>query len=373
MTINWTSAHSHWCLNPDLTLEQKKLVKRAQQELPELPGHLWFMTSGSSTDQSRLKIVALSKSAFLAAAQAANNHLQVTASDRWLLVLPEFHVGGVGLMARAHLSSSDVDKMDWKSWDPHRATQAIEKNSITLASFVPTHIFDLVRAGLRAPVCLRAIVVGGGALTNELYFSARQLGWPLLPSYGMTETAAQVATAELASLKGNVFPRLKILEHIRCKTTSSDELLLQGPSLLTGRAFVGSQVVWEEHKKQEWFSTGDHAKIVQTHLIFLGREGRRVKIFGEMVDLDALEEKFAQTLGARGPFRVVALPDHRKGNSVALVLSTEQFHHSRRALNQWCRLIKKFELPDAVFYVRDFPTSPLGKILDGVLLRQIGF
>ena len=37
---------------------------------------------------------------------------------------------------------------------------------------------------------------------TELYREARALGWPCLPSYGLTETASQVATAPLESLAG---------------------------------------------------------------------------------------------------------------------------------------------------------------------------
>ena len=63
------------------------------------------------------------------------------------------------------------------------------------SSLVPAQVLDLVRAGLRPPPVLRAIVVGGGAISAELYRDARALGWPVLPSYGMTECCSQIATA----------------------------------------------------------------------------------------------------------------------------------------------------------------------------------
>ena len=42
-------------------------------------------------------------------------------------------------------------------------------------------------------------MTGGGALDPSLYKQARDLGWPLLPSYGLTECGSQVATASLSS------------------------------------------------------------------------------------------------------------------------------------------------------------------------------
>ena len=52
----------------------------------------------------------------------------------------------------------------------------------------------MVKGGWTAPVDLRAVVVGGGRLEETAGRAARELGWPVLASYGLTEAGSQVAT-----------------------------------------------------------------------------------------------------------------------------------------------------------------------------------
>src|SRR5207253_1068669 len=91
-------------------------------------------------------------------------------------------------------------------WNPARTVKKWKDRKVTLTSLVPTQVFDLVSANLTAPKNLRAAVIGGGALDPSLYLKARELGWALLPSYGLTECASQVATASLDSLGKKEFP-----------------------------------------------------------------------------------------------------------------------------------------------------------------------
>src|SRR5207244_3174402 len=88
----------------------------------------------------------------------------------------------------------------------------------TLTALVPTQVHDLVANKLRSPKTLRAVIVGGGSLNSELYDEARALGWPVMPSYGMTECASQIATANLKSPSLNILPHLtiKIVENKIC-------------------------------------------------------------------------------------------------------------------------------------------------------------
>src|SRR5690606_29685378 len=76
-----------------------------------------------------------------------------------------------------------------------------------------------------APPNLKGVFVGGGELRNQLYLSATRLGWPLLPTYGMTEACSQVATA----LPGS--QQLKVLEHVQVFIGDNARIGLKGESM----------------------------------------------------------------------------------------------------------------------------------------------
>ncbi|HEU4888396.1 MAG TPA: AMP-binding protein, partial [Thermoanaerobaculia bacterium] len=234
--IDWTSGASHVLLNPRMPADEQA---RLRSFVTDLPGHLWLATSGTT---GALKLAALSKEAMLASAAAVNRHLEASASDVWGSVLPSFHVGGLGIFARAFLSGGRVVR---RSWDAQ--TFAADRE-MTLASLVPAQVSDLVRLRLPSPANLRAVVVGGGALLDAHYCDARALGWPLLSSYGMTETCSQVATATLAS------PELMLLDHLEARTEPDGCLAFRGASLFTG---YGTERGLIDPKVDGWLLTED--------------------------------------------------------------------------------------------------------------------
>src|SRR2546423_1505125 len=108
--IDWESPAAPLLLyNPRMPAAQIEAARRVLLSEYPLPGHFWVATSGSTAQVSgQLKWIALSREAVLASARAVNAHLGSDSRDRWLHVLPEFHVGGLGIDARAHLSGAQL-------------------------------------------------------------------------------------------------------------------------------------------------------------------------------------------------------------------------------------------------------------------------
>ena len=209
------------------------------------PSSILVQTSGS---EGQPKWVILSKRAFLVSAEAVNRHLAATAQNRWLIALPTHHVGGFSIFARAYVSGASVHQMAEK-WSPQRFTDLCAEERITLSSLVPTQVFDLVQARLPAPLTLRAIVVGGGGLAQDIGLAAAELGWPLLQSYGMTESASQIATEPLDHLQSGFAPdTLEVLPHWQVRTNAQNQLVLQGEALATGYLCQNSAGGWQTER-----------------------------------------------------------------------------------------------------------------------------
>jgi O-succinylbenzoic acid--CoA ligase len=336
--IDWLSDESHVLLNPRMPAEERA---RLESLVIDLPGHLWLATSGTT---GSLKLTALSKRAMLASAAAVNRHLQSTAEDVWCCVLPTFHVGGLGIHARAFLSGAGVVTAQW---DPHVFAAMAE---MTLSSLVPAQVKDLVDAALRPPQTLRFIVVGGGALSDDLYNAARELGWPVLPSYGMTETCSQVATATLAS------PELVLLDHVEARQETNGCLSFKGESLLTGYAMEEGFI---DPKQDGWFATADLGSVQGRVLRVEGRSGDFVKIGGESVDLARLDAILASIAGLGAA--VFAVPDARLGHVIHLAVSPQiDAETVAAAFNEQ---VHPFERARAVHRVAEIPRTPLGKLI----------
>jgi len=345
--IDWDSGESHVLLNPRMPAADQALLRSFAIDLP---GHVWLATSGTT---GALKLTALSKSAMLASAAAVNRHLQSDSRDVWSCVLPEFHVGGLGIYARAFLSGARVVR---SAWD---AAQFAGDEEATLASLVPAQVRDLVALGRRAPAQLRAIVVGGGALPADLYDQARALGLPVLPSYGMTETCSQVATATLASAE------LQLLDHVEVRTEADGRLAFLGAALLSG---YGTQTGFVDPKAKGWFVTEDLGSVEGSVLRIDGRRGDFIKVGGESVDLarlDAIVESLAGRHAA-----VLPVPDARLGHVMHLVGDgSVDLEWLRQA---FAERVHPFERARQVHRVEEIPRSSLGKLLRHELWNRIG-
>jgi len=334
------------------------------QDLPD--GCLVFPTSGSTGPPS---LICLSRSAMLASAAAVNEWLGATSDDVWLRTLPNFHVGGLSIHARASLTRSRVICDDEK-WNPQRFTELAGNESVTLTSLVPAQVHDLISGGFPAPQPLRAVIVGGGAMDAAVFRQGRALGWPLLPSYGMTEAASQVATARPGDHSS--LPPLELLPCWEARTDAAGRLQLRGAPLLSGR-LIRTGAGWKMEPAVDpdgWFTTADRAVLHGRILTIAGRCDRLVKVLGELVDLDAIEAALAAAGMPPGRGAVIALPDIRAGSRPWLVtdLSESETPALLAAANA---ALPPFATIAGSRHLAKLPRSPLGKILRSELESRL--
>lgn len=334
--IDFESSESHLLLNPRMPAEERKRLI-----VPPLVGHVFVTTSGST---GAVKLVALSKTAILASAAAVNHYFGVTRDDVFAAVLPPFHVGGLGVYARAHVGGARVIAMEW---DP----QAFAASDATIASLVPAQVHDLVESRLRPRPPIRAILVGGAAFDPELAARARADGWPVHASYGMSECASTIAIGD----------PLELLPHLEGRIDVDDRLALRGPSLFTGYVEGG---VLTDPKVDGWFVSEDRATLDGRTLAITGRPSDFVKIGGESVDLRRLDRILASITSEAAVF---AAPDERLGHVIHLAMT----RGDPETVDEFNARVLPFERARAVHHVDEIPRSPLGKLLRRELEKHI--
>lgn len=145
-------------------------------------------TSGSTGSPS---IVRISSSNIAAAVEASRAALGNTEADRWVACLPLSHVGGLAVLWRTlEIGGSLV----LAPFDDALAGLMIRAKP-TIASLVPTMVYRLIDKNPSLLSEMRLVLVGGAVTSRSLFDDAARHGIALTPTYGMTETTSQIATA----------------------------------------------------------------------------------------------------------------------------------------------------------------------------------
>lgn len=335
--IDFQSSESHLLLNPRLPAEERARLERL---VPPLVAHVFIATSGTT---GAMKLVALSKRAIVASAAAVDERLGVTSSDVWCRVLPRFHVGGLGIEARVQLAGARMIEMPWDA-------RAFAASDATLASLVPAQVHDLVSAGLRPAPRMRAILVGGGAFDADACAAARELGWPVLPSYGMSECCSTVSVEDV------------LLSHLEARADGDGRLAFRGASLFTGYATEAGIV---DPKVDGWFVSEDYGEVDGRVMRVRGRAADFVKIGGESVDLKRLDAILFAIAGDAAA--LIAVPDARLGHVIHLATTVD----AAAIVGAFNARVLPFERIRGVHRVEAIPRSPLGKLLRAQLAERL--
>ena len=235
-------------------------------------------------------------------------------------------------------------------------------------------MYDLILTKKKAPPTLRALIIGGGALLPDLYERGIALGWPILPSYGLTECASQVATAPLHSWKENRFPSLHLLPHLEANL-HNDRLAFAGASLLSAYAYLEDEKIHiVDPKSNGRLITEDRGVVEEGKLIPLGRSDSIVKVVGENVDIARLENHL-QTLrlrmGIQAEVTLVVLPDERLSHKIVCVLTSSNCENIGSLIEEFQATVLPFERIREVSLIPAIPRSAIGKIQKQELIHLV--
>ncbi len=233
---------------------------------------LVLFTSGSS---GASKGVLLSHQALIASAVAANRVLGWAEGDRWLCCLPLSHIGGISVLTRA--LSARRTAILCERFEARAVARDILRHRATHISLVPTMLWRLLEHGFRAPSHLRVTLMGGAALDESLATRARDAGFLLRPSYGMTETASMVVC------DGHPLPGVQL------RIAANQALSVRAPMLMNGYLPPNAGKTGESPIRDGWFLTTDKARDPDGHLEILGRLDATIISGGENIDLAEVE------------------------------------------------------------------------------------
>lgn len=222
------------------------------------PQSLLLFTSGSTGTP---KIAILSFKSLLA---NASHSIPLLPDDRWLLSLPLYHVGGIGIMLRCILA---------------RAAIVLDKNhpEITHLSFVPTQLYR------ESPVYknLKCILVGGAPL------SSIPVNLPIYATYGLTEMGSMVLVRKNPPLINGHFYLGTALPKREISLAPDGEILVRGETLFEGYL--------DHPPENKWFATGDIGRRHPTEgIAIIGRKDWQFISGGENIQPEEIEQALLQ-------------------------------------------------------------------------------
>jgi O-succinylbenzoic acid--CoA ligase len=306
---------------------------------------LWMATSGTtSLSTAPVRWIAHTRDSLNTSARAVCDWFEVKSFDRWGRVLTRTHMGGLSLDVRASVSNCAV--IDGPpEWEPYLFVDWLWREKISLVSLVPTQIFDLCKNNLKSPDTLRAVIVGGDRLDPALSKKAKELGWALLSTYGLTETASMICSEVFQGQSDAC--KMVPLPHVQLQTNEQGLLQIQSKSLFcadlisadlinTGRA-NNDEAYLLRKRPTGWWTSSDRAQIIEGQILIEGRSDDFIKIYGESVYLPTLDRQFAEFLTAHGILAegiFVAVPDARAGHLLEICLTTPASLELRDLWNQ---------------------------------------
>ena len=374
----WEGDDNHIAIDPLRPGDAEGLAAFAADNLMAR-GWCFFQTSGS---EGLPKWVGLTKDAFLISARSVNAFFDVTQSDRWLVALPVHHVGGFAIYARCFTAKSSAHRMN-DAWSPDAFATLCANQSATLASLVPTQVFDLVHNRIPSPPELRAVIVGGGALSPALHERAKALGWRVCSSYGMTEAASQIATQSSEDGASDDPRLMEVLPHWHVETDAKGVLTIRGPALAKGYASCDAKGIWnwQAIDPQAGLRTRDRVRLSQhgtrRQLEFMGRDSAFIKVCGELVNRDALQRRLDEAASATGFSAgavIVPVDDPRRGTTIVIAAEGAGSSSMSRAVlkERFNASCLPFERASAVHEVSVIPRSSLGKVRIAELAALLG-
>jgi len=310
-------------------------------------------TSGTT---GRPTAVSLTHRNQTASALASAWNLGVHPDDRWLCVLPVFHVGGLAILLRSALYRTAA--VIHESFDVDRVKTAFENGEVTLASLVPTMLRRLVDAGLEEAPALRALLLGGGPVPRDLLEWSAERGLPVLQTYGMTQTSSQIATLTAAEAVTRSGSAGRPLVGVELSISGEGEILVRGPMVSPGALDPGDG----------WLHTGDRGRLDDDGYLWVEGRLKDVIVTGGENVACAEVERVLEDHPAVVEAAVVGLPDPEWGEAVTafVVLSDgdggDLIAHCREHL-------AGYKVPRALHTVDALPRNAAGKLLRRELVR----
>jgi acyl-CoA synthetase (AMP-forming)/AMP-acid ligase II len=278
---------------------------------------LCIATSGST---SAPRFVPLSYGNLSASVAASRSRLGNGPHDRWLATLPFQHIGGISVLLRSLEAGGAIVLAPFG----RDTASVIDTAAPTIASLVPTMVHRLLEHDPDSLASIGIVLTGGARLTVRMRRIAAARGASLLPTYGMTEAASQIATAVPGTppSEGNMVGPL--LDGFSVSILTPEGLAepgeagvieVDGPAVFSG--YLDAPPRTGPHRTSDLGFLGADGSVG-----VIGRIDDVVMTGGENVSLSLVARTIEDLAGVR-EVAVVGIADHEWGTAICALIELE--------------------------------------------------
>lgn len=285
---------------------------------------LCLFTSGSS---STPKVAVLPLKTLLI---NAADSIPLNEHSRYLLSLPLFHVGGMGIILRSILKKAAI------VLDPKNPL-------ITHLSYVPTHLyrsFPLYKN-------LECVLLGGAPIAS--YPDTL----PIYITYGLTEMGSMALCKKTPPKIDAHYYLGKPLPQREIRIHSDGEIWVKGNCLFEG--YLKNETISLALTQDGWFKTGDVGnEHPELGIAIIGRKDWQFISGGENIQPEEIE-KHIKTIPEILDAAVVPMQNEEFGQIPAAFLRTEKDFDLATIQSHLQNFLPKYKLPKALFILDEFP------------------
>ncbi len=314
------------------------------------------------------------ESIYINAVNSIDAH-ELRRSDRLLVNLPLFHVGGwniqmlPGLMVGAEIILHE-------KFDPAMVSKAIVDLRPDLMVLVPVTMKALIDLPNWQEVdysSLRAIAAGSSIISTELINIFEEKNLPVIQIYGSTESgpiSVYQRSGDRTYIPGSM-GKPALLAEIRLvdvdgveitETETNGEIEIRGAHLMQG--YWKNQEATRSAFNDGWFRSGDIGQLDADGFLYFQDRHKNLIISGGENVYPAEIERVLATIPGITEAAVIGAPDEKWGEVPAAVLVVEEDGPDEAAISGILgKNLARFKLPRQYHLVDALPRNSMGKVV----------
>lgn len=360
---------SGWASYDDLASSGTKLEQPLSDDQSD-PGVMIY----SSGTTGKPKGILLSQFGMIENARMTSSVLRYRQSDVFMTLLPMFSSFGFSFdFLQAALAGAKTVILP--KFDPAVAASLIEEYRVTCLAGVPTmfaRMFERSNLGQTDISSLRLIDVGGGPVSDRLKQELRDdFGIEVVESYGLSEISP-VASVQIPNTPhriGSCGPALPGVE-VRVIDSEGKDLPCSAIGELTFRCNTFMIGYWNQPEltaqtlRDGWLHSGDVGLVDEAGEIHIrDRIKDMIVSSGNNVYPKEVENAISEHPAVQS-VAVIGVPDEIRGENIHAFIVPRAGHQiSESEVIEHCtRLIARYKVPRAVFFLDELPLTASGKI-----------